>query len=572
MFNDGCVLREFITLALLFYPYQNHAMDTIIISLLVVSVIIVIFILIKVSSKGGDNGLSTEIEKRIDFMDRNLNRMEAVVNDGFKQNREELTNSLASFQQTFLETLREISRNQTDQLNSMREQSERNITVLNKTLEEKLTALIEKNEKSNKENRDELTRNFVFISERMKERLDENSNQQKEQNALTIKQLEAVTVKLDEKLNQLAEQFRVNTTESRISLDNSLKEFRESFTNNVKEFNDLQKSKFDELNTKQAELVTITELKLEKMRETVDEKLQKTLEVRLGQSFELVSKQLESVQKGLGEMQTLASDVGGLKRVLSNVKTRGVMGEILLGNILEQIMAPEQYEANVKTKRSSGDFVEFAIKLPGKDQKDGQVYLPIDAKFPQEAYHLLQIAYDEASPAKVEEATKILATSIRKFAKDIRDKYLDPPFTTDFGIMFLPIEGLYAEVVRNTDLVEQLQREFKIIITGPTTLAAILNSLQMGFKTLAIQQRSSEVWQILGEVKTEFGKFGGILDKAHKKITEAGNAIDLLVTTRTKAINRKLRDIQLLPSSIEPSLLDQGLFDDEKEENEEVVE
>ena len=469
----------------------------------------------------------------------------------------------------FKETLREISRNQTDQLNSMREQNERNIAALNKTLEEKLTALTEKNEKSNKENRDELNRSFVFINDRIKERADESSNQQKEQNILTIKQLEAVTTKLDEKLNQLAEHFRTNTMESRASLENSLKEFRESFSTNVKEFNDLQKLKFDELNTKQGELVNITEQKLEKMRETVDEKLQKTLETRLGQSFELVSKQLESVQKGLGEMQTLASDVGGLKRVLSNVKTRGVMGEIQLGNILEQIMAPEQYQANVKTKKTSGDFVEFAIKLPGRDIKDGHVYLPIDAKFPQEAYHLSQIAYDEANPVKVEEATKTLAVSIRKFAKDIRDKYLDPPFTTDFGIMFLPIEGLYAEVVRNTDLIEQLQREFKIIITGPTTLAAILNSLQMGFKTLAIQQRSSEVWQILGEVKTEFGKFGGILEKAQKKITEAGNEIDTLVGSRTRAIERKLRKVHVLPYANEPSLLDEGLFDDESKESEE---
>ena len=541
-------------------------MEILIISLLAVTILITVFILVKLSAKSAENGLSSEIEKRFEFMDRNLNRMELVVNEGFKQNREELSKALATFQQTFLETLREISRNQTDQLNGMREQNERNIAVLNKTLEEKLTVLTEKNEKSNKENRDELNRSFVFINDRIKERADESSNQQKEQNTLTIKQLEAVTAKLDEKLNQLAEHFRTNILESRASLENSLKDFRESFSANVKEFNDMQKLKFDELNTKQGELVNITEQKLEKMRETVDEKLQKTLETRLGQSFELVSKQLESVQKGLGEMQTLASDVGGLKRVLSNVKTRGVMGEIQLGNILEQIMAPEQYQANVKTKKTSGDFVEFAIKLPGRDIKDGHVYLPIDAKFPQEAYHLLQIAYDEANPVKVEEATKTLATSIRKFAKDIRDKYLDPPFTTDFGIMFLPIEGLYAEVVRNTDLIEQLQREFKIIITGPTTLAAILNSLQMGFKTLAIQQRSSEVWQILGEVKTEFGKFGGILEKAQKKITEAGNEIDTLVGSRTRAIERKLRKVHVLPYAAEPTLLDESLFDDEKEE------
>ncbi|MBV5337906.1 MAG: DNA recombination protein RmuC, partial [Deltaproteobacteria bacterium] len=382
--------------------------------------------------------------------------------------------------------------------------------------------------------------------------------------------LSALSKNVEEKLIRLTDKNELGNRENRAALDLSLKEFREAFTANVKEFNDVQKQKFDELNLTQNDLVILTEQKLEKMRETVDEKLQKTLETRLGQSFELVSKQLESVQKGLGEMQTLATDVGGLKRVLSNVKTRGVMGEIQLGNILEQIMAPEQYQANVKTKKSSGDFVEFAIKLPGREIKDGHVYLPIDAKFPQEAYHLLQIAYDEANPLKVEEATKTLATSIRKFAKDIRDKYLDPPFTTDFGIMFLPIEGLYAEVVRNTDLIEQLQREFKIIITGPTTLAAILNSLQMGFKTLAIQQRSSEVWQILGEVKTEFGKFGGILEKAQKKITEAGNEIDNLVGSRTRAIERKLKKVQMLPTAEAPTLTE-GLFDDEPEEESEVV-
>ncbi len=316
---------------------------------------------------------------------------------------------------------------------------------------------------------------------------------------------------------------------------------------------------------KQGELITSTELKLEKMRETVDEKLQKTLETRLGQSFELVSKQLESVQKGLGEMQSLANDVGGLKRVLSNVKTRGMLGEIQLGNILEQILAPEQYEQNVRTKKSSSDQVEYAIKLPGRDDNNEQVYLPIDAKFPQEAYHLLQNAYDEASPEKVEAATKALTSAITKAAKDISDKYLDPPFTTDFGIMFLPIEGLYAEVVRNTDLIEQLQRKYKIVVTGPTTLAAILNSLQMGFKTLAIQKRSSEVWQILGAVKTEFGKFGGVLKKTQERINQANNELDSLVGTRTRAIERQLKKVQELPSSESSMLIGESLFEEDSE-------
>ncbi|MBS4057328.1 MAG: DNA recombination protein RmuC [Bacteroidales bacterium] len=405
----------------------------------------------------------------------------------------------------------------------------------------------------------------------MKAKVDEMAQRQKEQHELTVKQMEAVTAKLDEKLGQLTERMQQNAQQSREAIGATMKEFQDSFSNNVKDFNELQKQKFGDLEKKQAELITSTAMSLEKMRETVDEKLQKTLEQRLGQSFELVSKQLESVQKGLGEMQTLAQDVGGLKRVLSNVKTRGVMGEIQLGNILEQIMAPEQYETNVKTKKSSGDHVEFAIKLPGRDQNDGQVYLPIDAKFPQEAYHLLQLAYDEANAQKVEEATKTLVTSIRKFAKDISDKYLDPPFTTDFGIMFLPVEGLYAEVVRNTDLMEQLQREYKIIVTGPTTLAAILNSLQMGFKTLAIQKRSSEVWQILGAVKTEFGKFGGILEKARKKIDEAGNEIDTLVGTRSRAIERRLRQVQELPAAESSLLLGENLLEEDSEEATEAL-
>ena len=308
--------------------------------------------------------------------------------------------------------------------------------------------------------------------------------------------------------------------------------------------------------TKQQEqLIKTTETRSETL-ETVDEKIQKTLEERLGQTFKIVSDQLQAVQKGLGEMQNLASGVGDLKRVLDNVKTRGVLGEIQLGNILEQIMAPNQYEANVKTKRGSNDHVEFAIKLPGKDDEGQEVYLPIDAKFPQEDYHKLQLAYESGNTDEIELYTKAMVNGIKRFAKDIRDKYIDPPNTTDFGIMFLPIEGLYAEIVRQTDLLEQLQREYKIIITGPTTLAAMLNSLQMGFKTLAIQKRSSEVWRILGAVKTEFGKFGGVLEKAQKKINEANNELDKLVTTRTNVINRKLRDVQELPEESKPLLVD----------------
>ena len=373
------------------------------------------------------------------------------------------------------------------------------------------------------------------------------------------KGLDALTQKLEYKLSQISEGLNKNAKENRQELHQSLKDFGVAFSQNIKNFNDLQTEKFGAMAQKQDELVKSTEQKLEKMRETVDEKLHKTLEERLGQSFQLVSDRLEAVQKGLGEMQSIASDVGDLKNVLGNVKTRGVLGEIQLGNILEQIMAPEQYEANVKTKQGSNDHVEFAIKLPGRDDYGKEVYLPVDAKFPQENYVRLQEAYDDNNQEGINESRKALVKSIKKFARDIRDKYIDPPNTTDFGIMFLPVEGLFAEVVRQPDLVAFLQREYKIIITGPTTLAAMLNSLQMGFKTLAIQKRSSEVWKILGAVKTEFGKFGGVLDKAQKKLNEANKELDTLVGTRTRIMMSKLKKVEELPSANAKSILPDSL-------------
>ncbi|MEL0201732.1 MAG: DNA recombination protein RmuC, partial [Flavobacteriaceae bacterium] len=351
-------------------------------------------------------------------------------------------------------------------------------------------------------------------------------------------------IEFTQSIERLSEALLKKAKEDRDELRLTLKDFQEAFSKNVKEFNELQKQKFEAMNLKQDELVKTTELRLEKMRETVDEKLHKTLEERLGKSFEMVTQQLLKVQKGLGEMQNLAAGVGDLKKVLSNVKTRGVLGEIQLGNILEQILAPEQYDSNVKTKRGSDAHVEFAIKLPGKHNRDGAVYLPIDAKFPQEDYVRLQAAYERGNAQEVEQGVRALLQSVKKFAKDIAQKYIDPPHTTDFGIMFLPIEGLYAEVVRHADLIVQLQREYKIVITGPTTLAAMLNSLQMGFKTLAIQKRSSEVWEVLAAVKKEFTAFGGVLEKAQKKINEADQEINKLVTTRTRMMLSKLRKVE----------------------------
>lgn len=378
--------------------------------------------------------------------------------------------------------------------------------------------------------------------------------------------LEKLSNRIDEKLRLINEDLSRNAKLNRDELANSLKQFGSVFTTNVADFNEFQRQRFDSMANKQDALVKATEEKLEKMRETVDEKLHKTLEERLGQSFKLVSDRLEAVQKGLGEMQSLANGVGDLKKVLSNVKTRGVLGEIQLGNILEQIMAPEQYEANVKTKQGSNDHVEFAIKLPGKDDFGKEVYLPIDAKFPQEDYVRLQTAYDTGDLIGIETANKALVAAVKKFAKEIRDKYIDPPNTTDFGIMFLPIEGLFAEIVRQPEVVAILQREYKIIVTGPTTLAAMLNSLQMGFKTLAIQKRSSEVWNVLGAVKQQFGEFGKVLKKAQERIRQADGEIEKLVTTRTNVMLSKLKDVTELPTAETQELLN-GIPEEEDESN-----
>ncbi|MEX2594276.1 MAG: DNA recombination protein RmuC [Anditalea sp.] len=326
----------------------------------------------------------------------------------------------------------------------------------------------------------------------------------------------------------------------------TLKDFGQLFRENVREFNELQRKKFSELSLRQERMLLSTEERLDKMRETVDEKLQKTLESRIGKSFEAVSHQLLAVQKGLGEMQSLATGVGDLKRVLSNVKSRGVLGEYQLAAILENILAPDQYESNVALKSAGSERVEFVVKLPGNNAGE-PVYLPIDAKFPQDAYNRLLDAYDVGDKIVIASCKVELFKAIRKSAQDICQKYINPPNTTDFALMFLPMESLYAEVVRDPALSQMLQKEYKVVVTGPTTLAAMLNSLQMGFKTLAIQKRSGEVWKVLGAVKTEFGKFGDLIQKAQKKLNEANTDLDHLAGTRTRVIQRKLKEVEELP-------------------------
>jgi DNA recombination protein RmuC len=357
-----------------------------------------------------------------------------------------------------------------------------------------------------------------------------------------------------------------NATSERNELSIVLASFKNDLAESIQQFNTLQRDNFFALLDKQTEQNTDTstrldsmrqtlekkisdmqqgnEQKLEQMRITVDEKLQQTLEARLGESFRLVSERLEAVHKGLGDMQQLATGVGDLKRVLSNVKTRGIIGEYQLANILEQTLTPEQYAKNVKTKEGSNAIVEFAIKFPGSNDKT--VWMPVDSKFPKEDYELLVEAYDRADVFDIEQQRKAFTRGIRKSAQDICTRYIDPPNTTDFALMFLPFESLYAEVLRVPGLFESIRLDYKIIIAGPTTLSAIMSSLQMGFRTLAIERRSSEVWQLLGEIKTEFNNFSGMLDKAQKNIQTGLNQLEDVVGARTRAIQRRLKDVDTI--------------------------
>jgi DNA recombination protein RmuC len=390
---------------------------------------------------------------------------------------------------------------------------------------------------------------------------------------------------LRDELGRLREEASSSSRLGREELSGTLKGFGDSLGNQLAQMGTVQNSQLDSFarqlslltatnETKLEQVRTIVEerlrtlqednsAKLEMMRSTVDEKLHATLEQRLGESFRLVSERLEAVQSGLGEMRSLATGVGDLKKVLSNIKTRGTFGEMQLGALLEQVLTPEQYSRNVSTRLGSGERVEYAIRLPGKDdQQKSPLWLPIDAKFPQEDYQRLVDAQEQANAAGLEEAGKMLEVRIKSEARAIKEKYLDPPHTTDFAIMFLPTEGLFAEVLRRPGLFEAIQRDHRVTITGPTTLLALLNSLQMGFRTLAIEKRSSEVWSLLGAVKTEFGRFGEVLDKTQKKLQEASNTIED-AATRSRQIERKLKNVQELPAGQTTELLGDGKTESE---------
>jgi DNA recombination protein RmuC len=496
-----------------------------------------------------------------------LSRQESA--NAARDNREEMSRSLREFADELRKNFLQVATGSAE----LRAEVEKRLETLTLRTDEKLGLFETQLRQDQEQNREAMIKafdgfrttfetNVKSFNDLQREKFGELLRQQQESSRTTELRMEGVRATVEEKLNILMEQARKESAEMRDNLQVRFREFGEDFGRNVEAFKALQKEKFDALDRRHQEMVRMTEQRLESMRVTVEEKLDKTLSERLGQSFETVGKQLAEVQSGLGEMRTIATDVGGLKKVLSNVKLRGGIGEVQLAMLLEQILAPGQYEAEVRLRPTSAEVVEFAIKLPGRDDEEEKpVYLPIDAKFPKEAFEKLVDAYELGSGEDIERESKAMELVIRNMAKDIHDKYIHPPFTTDFAIMFLPFESIYAEVIRRTSLVDRLRDEFRVVVAGPTTLAALLNSLQMGFRTLAIQKRSSEVWKVLAAVKSEFEKFGGILQKAQKNIQTGLGQLDDVVGPRTRAIQRRLKQVEALPAVGDTSYLSEVLPD-----------
>ena len=541
-------------------------MSTMLLGAGVALLVAVVVLLLVVLTRLAHLDLSRPVLARLEAVEKGQERGERAVREEIAKNRDEMTTqakylreevgaSVKGAGDSLVKSVAEISTVQQTQLDAFATQ---------------LGKLTETNRTAAKELREEIAACVKALTDSVVASMKETAELQKDQLEIFGQRLQALTQTTEQKLDGIRESATESAQRAREEIASSLHGFNESIVKSTGEIAALQKSELEGFSKQLATLMESSEkkhdalrrvveerlrllqtdnaVKLDQMRQTVDEKLQGTLEKRLGESFALVSDRLEKVHQGLGEMQTLAMGVGDLKKMLSNVKTRGTWGEVQLGSLLDQVLTPDQFAANVATKDGSGERVEFAIKLPGRND-DGQevVWLPIDAKCPQEDYHRLLDAREKAHADGVEAAGRDLETAIKTAARAISDKYLNPPKTTDFAIMFLPTEGLFAEVVRRPGLVEYLQREYRIVVAGPTTLAALLNSLQMGFRTLAIQKRSSEVWTILGAVKAEFGRFGEILGGVQKRLRQASDTIDTAVT-KTRTIERKLRDVQELPA------------------------
>ncbi|MEJ7912412.1 MAG: DNA recombination protein RmuC, partial [Chitinophagaceae bacterium] len=529
--------------------------------LIIVTVLLVLAIVLIIVFRPKPNNNLFALNNKLDDVFKRLDTMTLSLRDEARTAREEGAAMATQSRLELADTLFHLRKELNETLLRITEQNSMGMEGINKTLEERLRVLTNKLEESAWKSRESVTTNLKEFSIEQQRKMEDLIKAQEGSSHRTIIQLEKINAQVELRLTNVNEQAKTDSHLMRTALEGSFKGFRETYLQSMEAMGNLQREKFADMEKRQNDLVLTTGHKLEGIRETVDEKLQKTLNERLGQSFDLVSKQLESVQKGLGEMQTLAQDVGGLKKVLSNVKMRGGFGEVQLQMLLENILAPEQYEANVATKKGSTDRVEFAVKFPNKEGDRNYVWLPIDAKFPKEAYETLQTAYDTGELPQIETAQRALELVIKKMAKDICEKYMDVPDTTNFGIMFLPFEGLFAEVVRKASLLEEIQRDCHVVITGPTTLAVILNSLQMGFRTLAIQKRSAEVWEVLSAVKKEFNQFGGLLDKAQSNIQMGLNQLDQVVGVRTRAIQRKLKGIETLEST-EPTAAPAVLLSD----------
>ncbi|MFZ5976251.1 MAG: DNA recombination protein RmuC [Hydrotalea flava] len=481
---------------------------------LAILIIVNIVLTLRAGKQTAGNELH-EIKIFIGNMISNLKDTEKNLKDEFVTNRRESAETARDLRGEIGEQLNKFTQTFSEQFGNLTKSNEEKLEVIRKTFEEKLVAFQKSIDSNSKESRTELKENLDVFKRELNDALKDYKERLKEQFTAFERSQQTQNAANSEKISEL-----------KSSLETSVKTMQEG-----------------------------NEKKLEEMRKTVDEKLNETLEKRLGESFKQVSDRLEAVHKGLGEMQTLAVSVGDLKKVMSNVKSRGVLGEYQLQNIIEDLLTNEQYEKNVKTKSGSGAVVEFAIKMPHGNNLEKTLWLPIDSKFPKEDYEALVDAYEKGDAEKIDEYRKAFINGIKKNAKDIKEKYIDPPNTTEYGIMFLPYESLFGEVLRVPGLFEQLQKDYKITITGPTTLSALLNSLQMGFRTLAIEKRSSEVWDLLGAVKTEFGQFGDVLAKTKKKLIEATNVIDTS-EVRTRAIERRLRNVQELPAGESKIILD----------------
>jgi len=526
--------------------------------------------------------LSDNVGKTREELSDNMGKMRDELSGNVGKMREEISGTVDKLRSEFTENVSQLRKESSETSKSQREETQKVFTDFQTAFGDNVTKL----NSFQKEGFDDMgKRNKVFADtmesklETLKDTTNTTLTKSFEQffktfDANTDKSVEAQNAgfeKMEKRQSDL-----IKTTEAKLDALRSVVEeklttmsekFQEGFEKNTEKMVEAQKERFAAMDKRQESLIQTTEKRLDEMRATVDEKLQKTLNDRLGQSFKLVSEQLESVQKGLGEMKNLASDVGGLKNALTNVKLRGNFGELQLKSLLEQMLSPEQYDENVSTVRGSSERVEFAIKLPGKDDTNRTVYLPIDSKFPKDVYDQYIDAIDAGNTSEIQSKAKQFENTVIAMAKDINTKYISVPDTTNFAIMFVPVENIYAEVIRRSSLTQELRDKWNVLVTGPTTLGALLSSLQMGFRTLAIEKRSNDVWTTLGAVKTEFAKFGDLLEKAKKNIDTASATIEQLQGTRTKAINRKLREVEALPTdqaaALLPDMNEESVLDDE---------